>query len=322
MYVPDRILTNFDLEKMVDTNDQWIQERTGIRERHLVRENEATSDMATAAAKECLAKRGIEASELDVIILATITPDMMFPATAALIQNNLGASNAWGFDLSAACSGFMFALEAGAKLIETGRYNKVMVIGADTMSSIIDYTDRNTCVLFGDGAGAVLLEPQNNGFGIVDSELRIDGSGGQFLHLKAGGSRLPTSHKTVDNRLHYVYQEGRQVYKFAVKGMAEVSARVAKKNGIEGKDLKLYIPHQANLRIIDAAAKRLKLEKDQVLINIDRYANTTAATIPIGLYEAQRDGKLSKGDNVMLAAFGAGFTWGAMLIKWGLDPDE
>ncbi len=318
MYVPDRILTNHDLEKMVDTNDQWIRERTGISERHIVAEGQATSDMAVQAARKVLEQRGISASEIDVIIMATVTPDMLFPATACLVQDRLGAENAWGFDLSAGCSGFLYALQTGAQFIETGRYRKVLVIGADTMSSITDYEDRNTCILFGDGAGAVLLEPNTDGYGIIDAKLRVDGYGGRHLHMKAGGSLKPASTETVAAREHYIYQEGKQVFKFAVKGMADISYEVARRNNLDGSSISLFIPHQANKRIIDAAGKRLGLVKEKVLSNIENYANTTAATIPIGMVEAFEDGRLKTGDNLIISAFGAGFTWGAVYLKWGI----
>lgn len=310
-------MTNFDLEKIVDTSDEWIRSRTGIATRHLVAEGEATAAMGTHVARELLEKSGTRPEEVDAIIVGTVTPDMLFPSTAALIQNNIGASHAWGYDLSGACSGFLFALESGVRLVESGKYKKVLVIGGDTMSSILDYTDRNTCVLFGDGAGGVLLEPSTDESGIIDSILRIDGSGGPYLNMPAGGSLHPASHDTVDKRMHYIHQDGKAVFKFAVKGMAEISAEVLEKHGFSGSDIKLYIPHQANKRIIDAAAKRCGLTADQVLINIDKYGNTTAGTIPIGISEACDDGILEKGDLVLLAAFGAGFTWGSILIRWG-----
>lgn len=316
-YLPEKKLTNADLEKMVETSDEWIIERTGIRERRIVSQEQATSDMCIEAINQLLNTRGISAEELDVIIVGTITPDTLFPSTACVIQEKIGATNAWGFDLSAACSGFLFALQTGAQFIETGRYQKILVIGADTMSSILDYTDRNTCILFGDGAGAVLLEPSENGFGIIDSKMRIDGVGGKFLHMKAGGSRLPASHETLDKGYHFAYQDGRPVFKYAVKGMADISEEVVTRNGLTGQDLALFIPHQANKRIIDAAANRLGLSDEQVIINIDKYANTTGATIPIALAEAVEYKRISKGDYVLLSSFGAGFTWGATLIKWG-----
>ncbi|MBT3250895.1 MAG: ketoacyl-ACP synthase III [Candidatus Marinimicrobia bacterium] len=318
MYVPENILTNADLEKMVETTDEWIVSRTGIKERRIVAKGETTSDLCTKAVEKVLEMRNISADEIDAIIVATITPDMMLPSTAAIVQDNIGAVNAWGYDLSAACSGFLFGLQTGAMMIETGRYKKVLIIGAETMSSIIDYTDRNTCIIFGDGAGAVLLEPSDE-FGIIDAKMRMDGSGGKFLNLKGGGSLHPASHKTVDEKMHYVYQDGRSVFKFAVKGMADISFDIAKRNGLANEDIDLFIPHQANKRIIDASAKRLGISDDKVLINIDKYANTTAATIPIGLVDAFESGRLNKGDNVILSAFGAGFTWGAMYIKWGIS---
>lgn len=317
-YLPEKVLTNQDLEKMMETSDEWIRSRTGIIERHIVGDGEVTSHMATRAAQEILRKRQIDPDEIDCIIVGTITPDMLFPATAALVQNNLGATNAWGFDLSAACSGFLYALDVGARLIESGQYNKILVIGADTMSSIMDYTDRTTSILFGDGAGAVLLEPcEDRSAGIMDSLLRTDGSGGDFLYMRAGGSLHPASKETVANKEHFLRQDGRAVYKFAIKWMADISSEVAERNGLKGKDIRLFIPHQANKRIIDATAERLGLTKDQVLSNIDLYANTTAATIPLGIADAVEQNRLAPGDNVILAAFGAGFTWGAMYIKWG-----
>jgi 3-oxoacyl-[acyl-carrier-protein] synthase-3 len=317
-FLPERRLTNQDLEKMVDTNDEWIVSRTGIRERRILDPGLGNSYMATRAARECLQRAGVDPAELDAIIVGTVTPDMFFPATACLVQRDIGANNAWGFDLSAGCSGFVFALTTGAQMIEAGRSKKVLVIGSDVMSSIIDYQDRNTCVLFGDGAGAVLLEPcPEPGFGILDFIQRIDGVGGDFLRMKAGGSLRPASAETVQAKEHYVYQEGRQVFKFAVTEMAEVSARILEQNGLTGADLKLFIPHQANLRIIDASAKRMGIEPEKVVINIDRYANTTAGTIPICLYDALvEDRRLTKGDYVVMSAFGAGFTWGSILMRW------
>lgn len=316
-YLPENIVTNFDLEKMVDTNDEWIRTRTGIRERRFVRDGEATSHMATAAARDLLSKRQIDPNEIDCIIVATITPDMVFPATACLVQNNLGIEKAWGFDLSAACSGFLYGLDAGARMIESGQYTNILVIGADAMSSIIDYTDRATCVLFGDGAGAVLLEPCEEGDeGIMDSVLRCDGSGGKYLYIEGGGSLHPASAETVANKKHYLRQDGRTVFKFAVKLMADVSLEVIQRNGLAAEDINLYIPHQANQRIIDANAERLGFDKDQVLSNIDYCANTTAATIPLGLADAVELGRLKPGDNLIMAAFGAGFTWGGMYVRW------
>ena len=302
---------------MVATNDQWITERTGIRERHIVEKGVATSDLATAAALDCLAKRGIDASELDAIIVATVTPDMFFPATACIVQDKLGASHAWGFDLSAACSGFLYALQVGAKLVEFGAHTKVMVIGADVMSSIVDYTDRSTCILFGDGAGAVLLEPcSDDEVGLIDFVHEIDGSGGSALNMPAGGSLLPTSHATVDAKQHFVHQDGGSVYKTAVRKMAELSERVLERNDITGADVDCFIPHQANKRIIEATADRLGMPLERVIINIDRYGNTTAATIPLAMDTALTEGSLKKGDLVLLASFGGGYTIGATLLRW------
>lgn len=316
-YVPETKLTNFDLEKMVDTNDEWIRSRTGIEERRILREpGKATSDMAVPAIQEILTKKNLLATDIDCIICATVTPDMVFPATANLIGDKLGATNAFGFDIGAACSGFLFALTTGASFIESGRYKKVIVVGADKMSAIIDYTDRNTCVLFGDGAAAVLLEPNTEGLGIMDSLLRSDGSGAKFLHMKAGGSLNPASVETVMAKQHYAYQEGQSVFKFAVKGMADVSAELLEKNNLTGDDIAWLVPHQANLRIIDATANRMGLAKEKVMININRFGNTTAATIPLCLWEWQS--KLKKGENIVLAAFGGGFTWGATLVKWAI----
>jgi len=316
--LPERKLTNQDLEKMVDTTDEWIFSRTGIRERRILEPGLGNSHMAARAARECLDRAGVEAGEVDVIIVATVTPDMFFPSTACLVQKGIGAKNAWGFDLSAGCSGFVFALSTGAQMIGFGHYKKILAIGSDVMSSIVDYEDRSTCVLFGDGAGAVLLEPcPEDGYGVLDFIQRIDGRGGDFLHMKAGGSLKPASLETVRNKEHYVYQEGRQVFKFAVTEMAEVSAKIMDRNGLTGQDVKLFIPHQANLRIIDASAKRMKIDPEKVVINIDKYANTTAATIPLCLYEAvNEEKKLNKGDYLVMSAFGAGFTWGSVLMRW------
>ncbi len=316
-YVPPRLLTNADLEKMVETNDKWIVERTGIRERHLVDKGVGTSDLAVEAAKCCLKRRGVDASEIEVIIIATVTPDMMFPATACLVQDKLGAKGAWGFDLSAACSGFPYALQVGAKLVESGMHKKVLVIGADVMSSIIDYTDRATCVIFGDGAGAVLLEPCAEGeVGLVDYYHEVDGSGGVALNMPGGGSLNPTTCETVEKKMHYVHQDGQAVYKFAVRKMAEATETVLNRNGVEGKDLGCFIPHQANKRIIESTAHRLGMPEDRVIINIDRYGNTTAATIPLAMQTALDDGRLKKGELVLLASVGAGFTIGATLLRW------
>ncbi|MCH7528029.1 MAG: ketoacyl-ACP synthase III [Candidatus Marinimicrobia bacterium] len=316
-YLPEKLLTNADLEQMMETSDEWIRSRTGIIERHIVAEGETSSDMATQAAKQIMANRDLDPDEIDCIIVATVTPDMLFPATACLVQRNLGAGRAWGFDLMAACSGFLYALDIGARMVESGQYKYILIIGVDAMSTIMDYEDRTTSILFGDGAGAVLLEPCEDGSeGVIDSVMRSDGSGGQYLYMKAGGSLHPASAETVANREHFLRQDGRVVYKQAIKWMADVSSEVAKRNGLSGQDIKLFIPHQANKRIVDACAKRLGLTEEQVLVNIDRYGNTTAATIPLGMADAVRDGRLVQGDKVIIAAFGAGFTWGAMYIKW------
>ena len=317
-YLPKNILSNTDLEKMVDTNDEWIRTRTGIQERRIVDKGQASVDMSINAIQQILDSRDLDPTEIDAIIVGTVTPDMLFPSCAALIQHQIGATNAWGYDLSAACSGFIFALQSGSALIESGQCEKVIIVGVDTMSSILDYEDRNTCILFGDGAGAVLLEPSEK-YGIIDGIMRVDGGGGEFLKMPGGGSLHRTTHETVDKKMHYIQQEGRTVYKFAVKGMADVSYEVASRNNLTNDDIDLFIPHQANKRIIDAAAKRLGLPDEKVLINIDKYANTTAATIPIGIVEAVETKRLKKGDNLILASFGAGFTWGATYIKWGMD---
>ena len=317
-YLPKNILSNTDLEKMVDTNDEWIRTRTGIQERRIVDKGQASVEMSINAIQQILDSRDLDPTEIDAIIVGTVTPDMLFPSCAALIQHQIGATNAWGYDLSAACSGFIFALQSGSALIESGQCEKVIIVGVDTMSSILDYEDRNTCILFGDGAGAVLLEPSEE-YGIIDGIMRVDGGGGEFLKMPGGGSLHKTTHETVDKKMHYIQQEGRTVYKFAVKGMADVSYEVASRNNLTNDDIDLFIPHQANKRIIDAAAKRLGLPDEKVLINIDKYANTTAATIPIGIVEAVETKRLKKGDNLILASFGAGFTWGATYTKWGMD---
>ena len=317
-FLPERRLTNSDLEKMVKTNDEWIVSRTGIRERRILDPGLGNSYMAVRAARECLERAGVGAEEVDAVIVGTVTPDMLFPSTACLVQKELGASRAWGFDLSAGCSGFLFALSTGAQMVEAGRYKKVLVIGSDVMSSIVNYEDRNTCVLFGDGAGAVLLEPcPEEGYGILDFIQRIDGAGGDFLYMKAGGSLRPASLETVQDKEHYVYQEGKQVFKQAVTEMANVAAGILEKNGLTGADVSLFVPHQANLRIIDACANRMGIDKSKVIINIDRYANTTAGTLPLCLYDALIEEKrIKRGDYIVMAAFGAGFTWGSALIRW------
>jgi len=316
-HLPPHTLTNADLERIVDTTDEWIRERTGIRERHIVDKGMAASHMATEAAKTLLAQKGVSPEEIDLIVLASVTPDMMFPATACLVQDRLGAKNAWGFDLSAACSGFVYAVTVGAQFVGAGTHRKVLVIGSDAMSTIIDYKDRATCVLFGDGAGAVLIEPaENDGEGILDFMNDVDGSGGQFLYMPGGGSLNPPSHETVEKRMHYVHQEGPQVFKYAVRHMAEIACRILERNGYTGKDVALVVPHQANLRIIRGMQERLGVEDSKVMITIDRYGNTTAATIPLGLRDAIEQGRLHKGDLVLLVAVGAGYTTGAMLMRW------
>jgi 3-oxoacyl-[acyl-carrier-protein] synthase-3 len=316
-YVPPRILSNADLATMVDTSDEWIMQRLGIRERHLVDPGVATSDLAVQAAKRCLAQRGMLPNEVEVIIVATVTPDMFFPATACLVQNKLGAHGAWGFDLSAACSGFLYALQVGAKLVESGVHSRVLVIGADTMSSIIDYTDRTTCVIFGDGAGAVLVEPADKDeIGLIDFCHEIDGSGAEALNMPAGGSLCPTSPETIAARLHYVHQDGQAVYKYAVRKMVETSAKLLKTNNVAAEDLACFIPHQANKRIILSTAERLGLPLERVIINIDRFGNTTAATIPLAMQTALDDHRLQRESLVLLASVGAGFTVGACLLRW------
>jgi 3-oxoacyl-[acyl-carrier-protein] synthase-3 len=317
-YVPEDKLTNADLEKIVETNDEWIRTRTGIEERRILKgEGKASSDMAVPAIQEILAKRNLDPKEIDCIICATVTPDMVFPATANIVADKVGATNAWGFDLSAACSGFLYALTTGASLIEGGRFKKVIVVGVDKMSAIVDYTDRTTCIIFGDGAGAVLLEPTQEEYGIKDSILKSDGSGRNYLHMKAGGSLKPASVETVLAGEHYAYQEGQAVFKFAVKGMADVSAELMERNNLSADDVAWLVPHQANLRIIDATANRMGLPKEKVMINIQKFGNTTAATIPLCLWEWEK--QLHKGDNIVLAAFGGGFTWGATWVKWAYE---
>jgi len=319
-YVPEKKLTNKDLEQMVDTNDEWIVTRTGIRERRILEKDKGTSYMAVESAKMVLTQRKISAADIDLIIVATTTPDMTVPPTAALVQKKLNAVNSWGFDLNGACSGFLFALTTGAQFIESGRHRKVLVIGADKMSAIIDYQDRNTCILFGDAGGAVLLEPtRNKNMGVKDFTLHLDGSGSDYLRIAAGGSLIPTTPETVANRMHYLYQDGKTVFKFAVTGMTDVVARILENNNLSGSDIKLFIPHQANFRIIDAVAKKIGLRPDQVMLNIEKYGNTTAATIPLAMSEAYQQGLMQKGDWIVIAAFGAGFTWGSLLLKWAMD---
>lgn len=318
-YIPDYVLTNKELEGMVDTTDEWIVSRTGIRERRILKGKDAgTSIMGIEAVKKLLEKKQIHPSEIDLLICATVTPDMVFPATANLITDAIGAVNAFSYDLNAACSGFIYALSTGAAFIESGKYKKVIVVGADKMSSIIDYTDRATCIIFGDGAGAVLLEPTYEEEGVMDYILHSDGSGAQYLHQKAGGSRRPPTHQTVDAHEHYVYQEGQAVFKFAVKNMADVSAEIMERNHLSSDDVAFLVPHQANKRIIDATAHRIGLADDKVMLNIDRYGNTTSGTIPLCLWEYES--KLKKGDNLIISAFGGGFTWGAIYVKWAYDP--
>lgn len=317
-YVPEYVLSNDKLEKMVDTTDEWITSRTGIKERRLLNTpGLATSDMGVEAVNGLLKKRGITADEIELIIFATVTPDMVFPSTACILADKIGAKNAWGFDLAAACSGFLFALETASKFIESGKHKNVLVVGGDKMSAIIDYTDRNTCIIFGDGLGCVLLEPNEEGNGVIDSVLKIDGNGRHYLHQKAGGSLKPPTHETVDAREHYVYQDGKTVFKFAVTGMADVSAQIMERNNLSADDVTWLVPHQANLRIIDATAERMGLNRDKVMINIDHFGNTTNGTLPLLLWEWE--GKLKKGDNLVLSAFGGGFTWGAIYLKWAYN---
>ena len=315
-FLPPRVMTNADLEKIVDTNDEWIRSRTGIRERHVVDKGMATSHMATEAAKLLLSNTNTDPSDVDMIVVASVTPDMLFPATACLVQDRIGAKKAWGFDLSAACSGFAYALTVAAQFVGAGTHKKVLAIGSDTMTSILNYQDRATCVLFGDGAGAVLLEPAAGDEGILDFEHDIDGSGGQFLFMPGGGSLNPPTHETVEQKMHYVHQEGSQVFKYAVRRMSELAANVVERNGLTGNDIALVVPHQANLRIIRAMQERLGLPDDKVMVNIDRYGNTTAGTIPLGLRDAVEQGKLKKGDLVLLMAVGAGYTTGSVLLRW------
>ena len=315
-YVPPRILSNADLERMVETSNDWIMERTGIRERHLVEKGVATSDLAVEAAKKALSERGMTPSDAEMIIVATVTPDMLFPSTACRVQHKLGAHGVWGFDVSAACSAFLYGLQTGAQFILTGMHKRVLVIGADVMSSIIDYTDRTTCVIFGDGAGAVVLEPSEDDNGIIDYLHEVDGSGGDFLYMPGGGSLNPPTHETVDQKMHYVHQDGQAVFKFAVRKQAELCERILERNGLQGSDIDCFIPHQANLRIIKATADRLHLRPESVITNIEYFGNTTAGTIPLAMQTAREQGKLKKGSLVLLASVGAGFTVGATLLRW------
>ena len=315
-YVPERVMTNADLEKIVDTSDEWIRTRTGIRQRHAAAPGTGSSDLAVRAARECLERRGIGPGEVELIIVATVTPDMPFPATACLVQDKLGAHRAWGFDLQAACSGFVYALATGAQFVESGAHKRVLVIGAEIMTSIINYKDRATCVLFGDGAGAVLLEPSDDETGLLGFANEVDGSGGCFLRMSAGGSLRPASHETIEQNLHYVHQEGQHVFKYAVRKMADASVQVLEKLGLRGENVDLFVPHQANIRIIDAAQHRLGLPDEKVVKNIDRYGNTTAATIPLALGTALDEKRLKHGDLVVLASVGAGFTVGAAALRW------
>lgn len=315
-YVPPKVMTNADMEKIVATSDEWIRTRTGIRERHVADDGIASSHMATEAAKCLLAQTNTDSADIELIILASVTPDMMFPATACLVQDRIGAKKAWGFDLSAACSGFAYALTVGAQFVGSGAHKKVMVIGSDKMTSILDYTDRATCILFGDGAGAVLLEPAADGLGILDFEHDVDGSGGQFLYMPGGGSLHPADAQTVEKRMHFVHQEGSQVFKYAARRMADMSAKLLERNGFTKDDLALLVPHQANLRIIRAAQERIGIEDSKVVVNIDRLANTTAGTIPLGLRDAVQQGRLHQGDLVLIVTVGAGYTTGGLLLRW------
>jgi 3-oxoacyl-[acyl-carrier-protein] synthase III len=317
-YVPDYVLSNSELEKLVPTTSEWIETRTGIKERRILKgEGLGTSDMCVKAIELLLEKRGISALDIDMIIVGTVTPDFVFPSTSNVICDKVGAKNAWGFDLSAACSGFVFGLVTGAQFIETGKYKKVIVVGADKMSAILDYTDRSTCIIFGDGAGAVLLEPTTDGTGVIDSILGVDGSGRKYLHQKAGGSVKPPSHETVDAKEHFVFQDGQPVFKRAVVGMADVSAEIMKNNNLKSEDVNWLVPHQANKRIIDVTAERMGVPPEKVMLNIQRYGNTTAGTIPLCLWDYEK--QLKKGDNLIISTFGAGFTWGAVYVKWGYD---
>ena len=319
-YIPDYVLDNKELEKLVDTNDEWIVSRTGIKERRILKGVKGSSDLGAEAIKGLLKKTNTSAEEIDLIICATVTPDMLFPSTACLIANKIGAGNICAFDISAACSGFLYALTTASKFIESGSYKKVIVVGCDKMSSIIDYTDRTTCVLFGDGAGAALLEPNTDGYGIMDYILKSDGNGAEFLKLKAGGSLHPASHETVDAKEHYIYQDGQPVFKKAVQSMADVSEEIMQKNNLSADDVAWLVPHQANKRIIDATSRRMGVGDDKVMLNIERYGNTTAGTIPLCLWDWEK--QLNKGDNLILAAFGGGFTWGSIYLKWAYDSKK
>ncbi|MCC6721293.1 MAG: ketoacyl-ACP synthase III [Bacteroidia bacterium] len=318
-YVPEKILTNKDLETMVETTDEWIKTRTGIEERRILEEGKGMSYMATKAVEMLLKKRGISALEIELVICCTVTGDLVFPATSNIVCDLTGMKNAWGYDLSAACSGFLFGLETGSKFIESGKYKKVIVIGGDKMSAIIDYKDRNTCIIFGDGCGAVLLEPNTEGLGVIDGILRVDGAGREFLHQKAGGSLKPPTHQTIDNREHYVYQEGKTVFKFAVTNMAEVSHEIMKRNNLTANDVNFLVAHQANKRIIDATADRMGVSSEKVLMNIQKYGNTTNGTLPLLLWNFENE--LKKGDNLIVSTFGGGFTWGSMYIKWAYNSN-
>lgn len=315
-YLPPRVLTNADLEKMVDTTNEWILERVGIRERHIVEKGVAASDLAVCAVKKLLEKHPFDLQEVDLIVVGTVTPDMMYPSTACLVQHKLGIENTWGFDVSAGCSGFLYSLNAGVKFVESGQYKKVLVIGSDVNSSMTDYTDRAVCIIFGDGAGAVLLEPSSDGDGIIDHVAQVEGMGGQYLYMPGGGSLNPATHETVDQKMHYIHQDGKNVFKYAVKKMSEMTERVLERNKLSGQDIDCFIAHQANKRIITATADRLGMPMEKVIVNIDRFGNTTAGTIPIAMQTAVEEGKLKKGDTLLIAAVGAGFTSGATLIKW------
>ena len=319
-YTPEQRLTNSDLEKTLDTDDEWITTRTGIKERRILDKDKGTSYMAVKAAEAVLEQSGVSAEDIELIIVATTTPDMFFPSTASIVQNSLKAGNCWGYDLVSGCSGFMFALATASQFIETGKHKKILVIGSDKMSSIIDYSDRNTCILFGDGAGAILLEPSNeDGLGIEDFMFHTDGSGGEYLLMPAGGSLFPATHETVEKKMHYLVQDGKTIFKYAVKEMAGSSKKLIEKNNLTHEDVSLLIPHQANQRIIDSVVNKLNLKKDQVVVNIEKYGNTTAGTIPIAMSEAYREGRMKKGDQILISAFGTGFSWGSLLFKWAID---